>query len=107
MNDKKINSYLGLCKKAGRLVSGEFQTLKAIQTGTTNFVIISSDASENTKKKFRDKCKYYNVDIRFYGDKVSLGMAIGTGERTSIAILDEGFINLIKNRLGEICHEII
>ena len=107
MNDKKVNSYLGLCKKAGRIASGEFQTLKAIQSGMTNLVIIAEDASNNTKKKFNDKCSYYNVDIKFYGDKLSLGTAIGTGERTSIAIMDDGFTNLIKNRLGEIGHDVI
>ena len=59
-NEEKIYSLLGLCQKAGKLVSGEFAVEKAVKGGNAKIVIISADASENTAKKFRDKCVYYD-----------------------------------------------
>jgi ribosomal protein L7Ae-like RNA K-turn-binding protein len=41
-------SYLGLCNKAGGLVSGEAACEKAIKTGNARLVIISEDASSGT-----------------------------------------------------------
>lgn len=102
MTDKKLNSYIGLCKRAGRLCSGEFQVIKAIKNGDALFVLIAEDASDNTKKKFTDKCKFYEIKNKIYGKKQELGICIGTGERTVLAILDQGFVKLITGRLEEI-----
>ena len=41
-----------LCQKAGKMASGEFAVEKALQDGSCYYVIITNDASENTKKKF-------------------------------------------------------
>ena len=54
-------------------------------------MIVAGDASENTKKKFRDMCEFYEVPIYFYKDKDTLGHAMGKEFRASLAILDEGF----------------
>ena len=56
MNDK-ILSLLGLAAKGRNLVSGEFSTEKAVKEGKAALVIVSSDASDNTKKKFTNMCK--------------------------------------------------
>ena len=61
------------------------------KTGRAALVIVAGDASENTKKKFRDMCEFYKVPIYFYGDKDTLGHAMGKEFRASLAILDEGF----------------
>ena len=44
-------SLAGLAAKAGKVVSGEFATEKAVKTGKAFLVITARDASENTKKK--------------------------------------------------------
>ena len=89
--NKKFYSLLGLCQKAGRLKSGEFQTESAIKTGEAWLVIIAEDASENTKKKFKDSAKFYEVECIEAGTKAELGAAIGKEMRTSLAVCDEGF----------------
>ena len=102
MDSNKIYSLLGLCMRAGKLKSGEFATLEAIRRKTAEMVIISEDASDNTKKKFSDKCSYYNVPIFVFGNKEELGHAIGKDVRTSLAITDKGFAqSLRKNLLSE------
>ena len=56
-------------------------------------------ASENTKKKFRDMCEFYEVPIYFYKDKDTLGHAMGKEFRASLAILDEGFAKEITKQM--------
>ncbi len=103
LNSEKIYSLLGLSMRAGKVKSGEFATLEAIRKKTAKLVIVSLDASENTTKQFSDKCKYYDVPIFFFGDKESLGHAIGKDVRTSLAITDKGLSeSLRKNLLANI-----
>ena len=99
MDSNKIYSSLGLCMRAGKLKSGEFAVLEAIRHNKAKLVIISEDASDNTKKMFGDKCSYYNVPVEFFGNKEELGHAIGKEVRTSLAITDEGFAQSIRKNL--------
>ncbi|NDL66319.1 50S ribosomal protein L7ae [Clostridiales bacterium F-3ap] len=82
---------LGLCMKAGKLVSGEFSAMDAIKSRKAFLTVMASDASENTKKRFRDKCAYRGIPIVEYGDKEALGRAVGKEGRAVLAILEEGF----------------
>ncbi len=90
---------IGMAMKAGKVVSGEFATEKAVKTGKAYMVIVASDSSDNTKKNFSDMCSYYNVPIYFFSDKEELGHAIGKQFRASLAILDEGLKNTIEKHL--------
>ena len=102
MDSNKVYSMLGLCMRAGKLKSGEFQVLEAIKKKTAKLVIVSEDASDNTRKKFSDKCSYYKVPIYIYGNMDELGHAIGKDVRTSLAVTDEGMAGaLINNLLSE------
>ena len=74
MKPDKILSLVGLATRAGKTASGEFCTEKEVKTGRAALVIVAGDASENTKKKFRDMCEFYEVPIYFYKDKDTLGM---------------------------------
>lgn len=96
---KKVLGTLGLAMKAGNVVSGEFMTEKAIRDGMARLVIVAADASANTKKKFRDSCKYYRIPYAEFGDKDTLGNAIGKEFRASLAITDKGFATSIGKNL--------
>ena len=50
MKQDKALAMIGLAQKAGKIVSGEFATEKAVKTGKAALVIVAGDASENTKK---------------------------------------------------------
>ena len=67
MKQNRILSLVGLATKAGKTVSGEFSTEKAVKTGTAYLVIVSEEASGNTKKKFQNMCSFYQVPIYFFG----------------------------------------
>ena len=62
-------------------------------------MIVAQDASDNTKKRFQNMCDFYQVPICFYGDKDTLGHAMGREFRASLAILDEGFAKGIRKHL--------
>lgn len=100
MNDK-ILSLLGLAAKGRNLVSGEFSTEKAVKEGKAALVIVSGDASDNTKKKFTNMCKFYNVPIGFYSSKENLGRAIGREMRSSAAVTNGELAENIRKHLEE------
>lgn len=99
MKADKALSLIGLATKAGRTVSGEFSTEKAVKGGRASLVVVAGNASENTKKKFRNMCEFYGVPIYFYKDKDTLGNAMGKEFRASLAVLDEGFANGIRKAM--------
>lgn len=88
MNDR-VKGMLGLAKKAGKLVNGEEMVLDSIRSGKAYIVIVSTDASDNTRKLFHDKCSYYRVPIYDYGTRIDLG-------HVSLAVCDRNFAESIK-----------
>lgn len=88
---RKFYSLLGLCKKAGKLCGGEVAVENAIRKKKTVLLILAEDASENTKKKFRNSAVYYKIPLIEVGDKVSLGSAIGDEFRAIVAVMEQGF----------------
>ena len=99
MKPDRILSLIGLATRAGKTASGEFCTEKEVKTGRAALVIVAGDASDNTKKKFRDMCEFYEVPIYFYKDKDTLGHAMGKEFRASLVILDEGFAKGIRKHM--------
>ncbi|MDG5788991.1 YlxQ family RNA-binding protein [Evansella sp. AB-P1] len=100
MTNNKPSSWLnmlGLASRARKLVTGEELVIKAIQKQKVHLVIVSEDASINTKKKVSDKCTFYNIPYIIKGDRGTLGRAIGKDERVIIGIEDKGFSNKISS----------
>ena len=98
MTDKVFGS-LGLCARAGKLKSGEFQAEESIKSSEAYLVIIAQDASDNTKKKFRNMSSFYEIPLAEYGTKETLGKAIGKEYRSAVTVLDRGFANSILQKL--------
>lgn len=87
----KVYSLLGLCKKAGKLAAGETAAVEAIRGKKACLVLVAENASENTKKKFRNSAVFYEVPLVIYGDKLDLGRAIGEEIRAVLVVTEEGF----------------
>ena len=88
-NNQKIHSYIGLAMRAGKVVSGDDTTLKELKKGRVNLIIVAEDASDNTKKLFKDKSSYRKVDQILFSTKVELGLSIGKSPRAVIGIKDK------------------
>ena len=69
-------SMLGIAMRAGALTLGTDGVLTAISSGSAKFVLLDELASDNTKKKFRDSCAFYGVEL-YETAADRLGFAIG------------------------------
>ena len=83
-NEDKIYSFLGLATRAGKIVSGDDSTLLELKRGNVKLVIVADDASDNTKKLFKDKSSYRNVPYVYFSSKLQLGYSIGKAPRAAL-----------------------
>ena len=91
----KIYGLIGLCQKAGQVVSGEQSCEIAIKKEQVFLLIVATDASANTRKLFKNRCSYRKIPLVEFGTKETLGNAIGKVKRASIGIVDENLANKI------------
>ena len=101
MKQNKVLGMLGLAKRAGKVVSGEFSVEKAVKAKQAYLVLVAEDASDNTKKNFRDMCSYYDTRLIMIGTKEDLGKSVGCQFRASVAVTDPGFSKAILDKIGE------
>lgn len=101
MTAERIYSFLGLAKKAGKLFSGDDTCERLIKSKKACLTIVAQDSSDNTIKKFTDKCNSYNVPIEKFGDKELLGRYTGKEIRAVLIITDKGFANRITEMIRE------
>lgn len=97
----KFLSLLGLCKRAGKLAAGELAAEQAVRREQAFLLLLAEDASQNTKKKFRNSAAYYKLPLAELGKKEELGRAIGAEMRSIIAITEEGFAKKLKQLAEE------
>ena len=98
-NRQKVFNLIGLATKAGKTASGEFSTEKAVKTGKAYLVIVSEEASDNTKKMFSNMCTYNKVPLYMLGKKDELGHAMGKEMRASLAVLDAGLAKAVEKQM--------
>ncbi|CBH21811.1 Ribosomal protein [Acetoanaerobium sticklandii] len=100
MNLSKVLTLIGFAYKSRKMVSGEGITLEAIKKNKVKLVFLASDASENTRKRIKDKCSYRDIPVSEELDRQQIGNAIGKDERVVIGITDEGFSQSMLKLLG-------
>ena len=88
MQKAKVLSYIGLATRARKSVSCEFSVENSVRKA--KLVVVSEEASENTKKKIRSLCEYYKVPLYVACSSAELGSACGKEFRMSVAVEDEG-----------------
>lgn len=54
---------------------------------------------QTTQKKCSRICVNYKVPLYYYGDKETLGAAIGRQYRASLALTDEGFAEAVTKEI--------
>ena len=101
MQKNKVLTYLGLATRAGKTVSGEFSVEKSLKQRKARLVVVSEEASENTKKKFRNMCEYWKTPLYFFGTGEELGRACGKEFRIVTAVEDEGLAKAAISHLEQ------
>jgi ribosomal protein L7Ae-like RNA K-turn-binding protein len=87
--NKKIYQLIGLCQKARKIVSGEFAVKQSVLDHKVFLVLVTQDASLNTKKLFQDKCAYRQIPCLVWGSREELGRILGKEERVVVGVTDE------------------
>lgn len=96
----KVYGLLGICAKAGELVSGTDVTTESVEKKKTKLVIVAEDCSEKTKKNIKFVCDKFNVPIQIYGSIEDISKSIGKKNRGIIGINNE---NLAREITKIIC----
>ena len=96
---KALYRLLGLCMKAGRLLSGSEQVKTAVKDGKGILLILAEDSSERTKEEYIRLAKLSGITWRIFGEKEKLGHAVGKGIRAAILISDSGFGTSLLQRI--------
>ncbi|MCL2407941.1 MAG: ribosomal L7Ae/L30e/S12e/Gadd45 family protein [Defluviitaleaceae bacterium] len=97
MDGKKLENMLGICKKAGALITGQFACERAVQSGKALLVLVASDASDNTKKRFSQKTFYYKIP---YNEVLSMDRLVPGGNNAVCAVIDSNFSGRILELIG-------
>ncbi len=98
----RLLGVIGLCRRAGKLICGvplictELRKSSQIQA-----VLAASDASDNTKKKLNDKCKYYGTTLIYLPYTADeLATAVGKDAPIgAVAITDAKLMQAVKEHL--------
>lgn len=85
----KFFSFLGLAKRSGNLIEGYSKCDEQRNRVKLYLVILSNDASDSTKRKFRNHCLEKEIPLIEDFSKEELGIAIGRAEIKILAIKDK------------------
>ncbi|ATZ17974.1 L7Ae/L30e/S12e/Gadd45 family ribosomal protein [Mesoplasma melaleucae] len=99
MNKTKLLNAIGLAYNSAKLIKGK-KLLESIKKNKVKYVILTTNMGASQKKKFSDKCKFYNIE--FIDDVLSfeeLSQACGSTTIVAIGVNDINIIKLIKNNL--------
>ena len=96
LNDLSI---LGLACRARKISTGD-KAIESIQKKRAQLALLASDASENTKKRISDKCRYYQIELIEVDSMERLSSAIGKELCAYMTVDDIGFAKSIKSRIG-------
>ncbi len=85
----KFFQFLGLTKRAGKLLAGYNKCEDALKRNKIYLIIISKDASENTISKFIGYGEKYKIPVLQGCNKEDLGSALGVDEIKILCISDK------------------
>ena len=90
----RMLNMLGLCMRAGKIISGEKACVQAVRMGGACVVIMDKAAAKNAVKAVTDACAFYEVPL-IYAPEDELGCAIGKPGRMVAAITDPSMADRI------------
>jgi len=110
---QKLLTMAGFAMRAGKLICGTDKICDEVrrhgipddgenpELRATGVVLLTSDASENTKKRIANACQYYHVElIRTSLTSDELASRIGRAAAAACATFDKGFADGMKKAVG-------
>ncbi len=96
MTDKTL-SYLGLCRRAGKLALGHDAVMQTVQSDKAKLCLLTCDASPRHARELeRARCAVFTMPISSAELSYSIGKKVCV-----LAILDEGFAKPVTKHFEE------
>ena len=99
MRKSKVKSYLGLARRAGKIVSGYQTCIHTLQKGEVKLIIVAEDTAQNTKDKFIHLCEKYGVPFEIFSTADELSEMTGFPGRGVFGITDKGFAEVTMKEI--------
>ncbi len=96
---QKTLSYLGLCRRAGKLALGHDAVAEAVRTGTAKMCLLTEDASPRHKREL-DAANTQADIILLQITSQELSYSIGK-KVCVLAVTDDGFAKALKKQFEE------
>ena len=96
MPNEKLSGFLGLSRKAGKIVFGFDMTAESMQKGTAKLVLLSNDCSERTARNIKRIAEETGTEILILPlsmDEIGYAVAKRAGV---LSVCDSGFSKKIK-----------
>ena len=98
--DKALN-FLGMCKKAGKLLTGEDGVSGAARNGEAALIMTASDTASNTTKKALNLSEWGRAPhVRLPWDKDTLGELLDKRVCAILALTDRGMAAAFAEKLA-------
>lgn len=96
----RMLNMLGLCMRAGKVISGEKACVQAIRAGAVCCVIMDRAAAGNAVNSVTNACTFHQVPL-IWAEENSLGYAIGKPGRMVAAVTDPSMAEKIVGLDGQ------
>ena len=97
---KPFLGMLGLCARAGKLITGEKACLQAIRSQSACVALLDGGASANAVKAMSDACTHHDIPLLRLPEGL-LGAAIGKEGRMAAVVTDAGMAQRLKALFSE------
>lgn len=90
--NSRINGLIGLAMRAGKLAVGDGRATEQSRKDKSFLLLVSNDASDNTRKKYTNMSEYHKLPIITLDiDRYEFGRMVGREFAVVAAVCDKGF----------------
>ena len=92
--------YLGLAKKAGRVMTGSNTCAIGMERGKVSLLILAGDMAGGSREKIERIAERTGTNRVVWGDSEELSQITGTAGRYVFAVTDEHFAEIILQEIN-------
>jgi len=100
MSQNKMYGWIGLARKAGKLVAGDALCEEAIARKRARLVIIADDCSKNTRERFEGLSTKNDIPCISFGSKEEIGHQLGRDSYAVAVVLSRPFAEQMRKCLN-------
>ncbi|QGP93265.1 Ribosomal protein L7Ae/L30e/S12e/Gadd45 family protein [Neomoorella glycerini] len=100
MND--VYNLLGLAYRAGKVAWGYQAVMTALKRRKVYLLLLAGDSSPRLRGKLLATCREYGSQGIIFGDKVTIGAALGKPPCAVVGVTDANLARLIRQQVREV-----